>query len=479
MKKITTIYRLSVFVLAGSLLLTGAACNRQLELAPENTLVDKEVFNTQGGAEQALAEAYYDLLTAIINNDAYTYGDFTTPELLHTVYYDVYALGQATPTDQNVVAIWTAFFKAVNTANNVIAKIPEYGQFAAAMEDQYIAEAKFVRAYAYLELLKFYGDGALSGNLGGLGLPLQLTPFAGYNTGQVVARSTNGEVYAQIVKDLTDALPALPDRQADDLSTRSRATKGGANALLARTYLYMRQYDSAAAAAKNVLDRSDVYSLTTDLMQLFPADPGGTSQNLTAEYVFALPISQAVSSSSSINYGPGYGYYLKLYYWISPDFINLFEAGDKRVSQLMYKGDTLYNYHPAYLTTFKFNNPNGRDNVSLIRLPEVMLTRAESLARTGGVNNESLSLLNTVRSRSVTNAVPYVTGDFASGADLVNAILRQRVFELAFESHYRTDLIRTGQPLHNPDVADNRKVLPVPQSEIDISGGLIKQNSGY
>src|SRR5882757_3899910 len=248
--------------MAGALFLTGAACNRQLELAPENTLVDKDVFNTQGGAEQALAEAYYDLLTASIGNDAYTYGDFTTSSLLHTVYYDTYDLGQATPTDPLVIGIWTSYFKVINTANNVIAKIPLYGQFTAAMENQYIAEAKFVRAYAYLDLLKLYGDGALSANPDGLGLPLQLTPFAGYNTGQIVPRSTNGEVYTQIIKDLTDALPALPDKQANDLSTRSRAAKGSANALLARTYLYMRQYAEAAAAAKNVMDRSDIYSLT-------------------------------------------------------------------------------------------------------------------------------------------------------------------------------------------------------------------------
>jgi hypothetical protein len=99
MKKLIYIF------LAGVLFLTGSACNRQLELAPENTLVDKEVFNTQGGAEQALAEAYYDLLTACIGTDAYTYGDFTTPELLHTLYYDTYDLGQATPTDPEVVGI--------------------------------------------------------------------------------------------------------------------------------------------------------------------------------------------------------------------------------------------------------------------------------------------------------------------------------------------------------------------------------------
>jgi tetratricopeptide (TPR) repeat protein len=479
MKKNNIIPRHFVLIVSGTLLLTGTACKRALNLAPQNTLVDSEVFNSQGGAEQALAEAYYDLLDAVIGDDAYTYGDFTTTELLHSVSYDIYDQGQSTPTDSRVVGIWTAYFKAVNTANNVIAKIPEYGQFSPAMEDQYIAEAKFVRAYAYLDLLKFYGDGALSGNMGGLGLPIQLTPFEGYNTGQVVGRSTNGQVYEQIVKDLTDALIALPDQQADDLSTRSRATKGGANALLARVYLYMGQYDSSAAAAKNVLDRTDIYSLTADLMQLFPSDPNGTAQTLTAEYVFALPVSQAISSSSSISYGPGYDYYLKSNFWINPDFISTFETGDKRVSQLMYKGDTVYGYEPAYLTTFKFNNPSGRDNIPMIRLPETMLTRAEDLARSGGVNDESLSLLNAVRARSVINALPYTAGDFPTSTALVDTILRQRAYELAFESQYRYDLIRTNQPLHNPDLAANLKVLPIPQSEIDISGGLIQQNPGY
>lgn len=473
MKKIMYISALAGWWLASS-------CGRQLELAPENTLVDREVFNTQGGAEQALMEGYYDLLRAIMDNDAYIYGDVTTPELLHTVYYDTYDLGQASPTDANVVGIWTVYFKTINAVNNVIAKIPLYAKFPAAMQDQFIAEAKFIRAYAYLDLLKFYGDGALTGKTDGLGLPLQLTPFAGYRTGQIIPRSTNGEVYAQIVKDLTEALPALPDRQTGgDLSTRSRATKGGANALLSRTYLYMRRYEDAAASAKQVIDKTDVYSLTADLRQLFPPDPGGTAQTLTPEYVFGLPVSQMVSSSTSISYGPGYGYYLKNTYWIDPAFSNGFESGDKRVSQLIYKGDTIYNYQPTYMTTFKFNNPNGRDNISLIRLAEVMLTRAEALARTEGVNDASVSLLNTVRSRSITDAIPYASGDFPDGNSLVDTILRQRDFELAFESQHRYDLIRTDRPLHAPDLPAGRKVLPVPQSEIDISAGVIKQNTGY
>lgn len=472
MKKIIYIF---VIVSAGCL----AGCNHQLDLAPENTLVDKEVFGTQAGAEQALVEGYYDLLLAIMNSDAYTFGDFTTPALLHSITYDIYDLGQATPSDSRVVAIWTAYFKAINVANNVMAKVPMYGSYDAGTKAQYIAEAKFIRAYAYLDLLKYYGDGALTGNSGGLGLPIQLTPYEGYNTGQVVARSSNEEVYQQIVQDLTDGLNGLPDRQADDLSTRSRATKGNANALLSRTYLYMRQYDSAAAAGLRVIERSDIYSLSADLLQLFPPDPGGTAQTMSAEYVFGLPVSQAVSTSSSISYGPGYNYYYKLNFWIDSSFSKGFEAGDKRVSQLMYKGDSIYNYRPGYLTTYKFNNPNGRDNIPLIRLAEVYLTRAEALARSQGLNAVSVDLLNAIRSRSVPNAVPYALPDFVSAGALTDSILHQRDCELAFESQYRYDLIRTGRPLHDPDLDAGRKVLPIPQSEIDISNGLIKQNTGY
>lgn len=473
MKRITCICALACWWMT-------SACNKQLELAPENTLVDKEVFKNQGGAEQALAEGYYDLLKAIMSNESYAFGDFTTPALLHSVYYDTYDLGQASPTDANVVGIWTNYFKTINAVNNIIAKVPLYGTYAKSMQDQFVAEGKFVRAFAYLDLLKFYGDGALSGQTDGLGLPLQLSPFAGYKTGQYVPRSTNGEVYAQIVKDLTESIPALPDRQANELSTRSRATKGGANALLARTYLYMRRYEDAAAAAKAVIDKNDVYSLTNDLRQLFPPDPGaGTAQALSPEYAFALPVSQAVSSSTTLSYGPGYSYYYKNNYWINPNYTNSFEPGDSRVSLLMYKGDTVYNYRPGFLTTYKFNNPNGRDNISLIRLAEIMLTRAEALARTGGINDASISLLNAVRGRSIPDAIPYVAGDFADGGSLVDSILQQRDFELAFEGHHRYDLIRTGRPIHDPDLPAGRKVLPVPQSEIDISNGVIKQNTGY
>lgn len=465
----------------GCLLLFGAGCNKQLDLAPENTLVDSEVFKTEAGTEQALAEVYFSLLRAVTSNIGYVYGDFTTGNLQHSAYYDSYTNGQGTPDDEGIADLWALYFKSINLANKVIAGIPAYAAYPKEKQDVLMAEARFIRAYAYLDLLKFFGEGALNGQLNGLGLPLQLTPFKGYNTGEVIARSTNGEVYTQIIKDLEESIPALKDNQPNELRTRSRATKGSALALLARTYLYMGKPGDAAAAARQVLAKvPSIYALTPSLLSLFPANPTGTAQTLTNEYVLALPVSHMVSSSTSTNNNLGNGYYFKRSFWISKTFIQSFETGDNRVSELIFKGDQVYNTdHLDEFTTFKFNNPNGRDNVPLIRLPEVMLTAAEAITGTEGVKQEAVNLLNEVRSRSVPGAQPYVLGDFPDAAALTSAILRQKRWELAFEGFYRYDLIRTGQPLQLPDLPENRKVLPLPQVEIDISKGIIKQNTGY
>ena len=467
-----------ILLLSVSLLVN--ACGKQLNLAPENTLTDKDVFKTEAGTEQALSDAYYDLLLATTRDMAYLLGDVTTPNLLHTTYYNTFTLATWTAGDASISNMWTAYYKAINAANNVMVKIPQFAQFSTGKQQQFIAECRFIRAYAYLDLLKLYGDGALTNHPDGLGLPLQLTPFAGYETGQVIPRATNAEVYTQIIKDLTESLNALSDNQANDLKTRSRATKGNVNALLARTYLYMRRYADAATAAKKVLDNTSLYALSTNAL-VFPANSTGTTQAFTPEHVFALPFSQIVSSSTSLDNRLGSTYFHKGYYWIDPLFKSSFQPGDQRVSQLMYYGDQ--NYYPARqfdYTTFKFNNINGRDNVPLIRLAEVILTRAEALVKQDNtINSEAVTLLNKIRNRSLPTATPYSTGSFASAAALADSIFSERRYELAFEGLYRYDLIRTGKPLHNPDVAEGKKSLPVPQVEIDISKGVIRQNSAY
>lgn len=473
MKKTVLIRLLSITVLF-------AACNKQLEIAPENTLTDKDVFATEAGSEQALAEAYYNLYKAATGSISYAFGDFTTTILKTNAYYNTYANGEATTADDAVATVWRAYYKAINSANNVIARVKEFGTFDETAKARITAESRFIRALATLDLLRMFGDGALTGKTDGLGPPLQLTPFEGYNTGDVIPRSTNAQVYAQIKTDLEESMPSLPVKFNTDLKTRSRATKGAANALLARCYLYMRNYESAAEAAKKVLDDpEDVYELSASLLSVFPAN-SGTAQALSREHVLAYPVSHITSASTAENNNLGNAYFFKRSFWINAAFMATFEQNDLRVSQLMFKGDQVYNTNNLNeYTTFKFNNQNGRDNVPVIRLAEVMLIRAEALARTTGVTEEAVGWLNGVRSRALPSATPFTTAQFADAATLISAILEQRKFELAFEGHYRYDLIRTGKPLRTPDLPEGKKVLPVPQVEVDISNGVLKQNPGY
>jgi tetratricopeptide (TPR) repeat protein len=458
-----------------------SSCDKKLDLAPENTLIARDVFKSEAGTEQALAEGYYNLMRAVTGNIAYTYGDFTTPNLEHSVYYATFDNAETDPKDEAVLAVWTNYYNSINTANSIIENVREFATYSEQKQDQFISEARFIRALAYLDLLKFFGDGALTGEFAKPGVPLQLTPFKGYNTGEYIGRSNNGAVYEQIIKDITESIPHLPEQHSNDLGTRSRATKGTGYALLSRVYLYMRQYENAYDAASKVLDKSPaIYELTQNLLMLFPENSAGTAKTLTKEYILAFPVSQMVSSSTSANNNLGNGYFFKRSFWIPSSFINSFEPGDLRVSQLMFKGDQVFNTDRLNeFTTFKFNNSNGRDNVPVIRLAEIMLTAAESYARTNGVSDISVSLLNDVRSRSIPSATPYATSDFSSPGELINTILDERCRELAYEGHYRYDLIRTDRPLKNPDIRQDRKVLPIPQIEVDITNGVITQNIGY
>ncbi|MFC3196659.1 RagB/SusD family nutrient uptake outer membrane protein [Parapedobacter deserti] len=458
-----------------------AACDKQLDLTPEDTLVDSQVFGSELATEQALADAYINLFRAVTGNIAYVIGDFTTENLQHSVFYDVYEDGSVVTADDGVQSVWQNYYRAINLANNIIVKTQQYAQYAAAKQAQFIAEARLIRAYAYLDLLKLFGDGALMDRPDGLGVPLQLMPFEGYDTGDIIPRSTNAQVYAQIIADLTEPMADLPDRHSNDLHTRSRATKGSAAALRARTWLYMHRFEDAAAAAAEVLQsRPAIYQLATNLLDLFPPNSDGQAKTLVPEYLFAFPVSHITSPSTSLNNNLSNGYFFKRSFWISPAFISMFGSGDLRAQQLIFKGDSIYNPDQfGERTTFKFNNSNGRDNVSVIRLAEVILTRAEALARTKGVTGEAVSLLNQVRSRSMKDAGTYSVDDFENPTALLAVILEERRKELAFEGFYRYDRIRNGQFPRDNGLPEGKWVLPIPQREIDISNGVIVQNPGY
>ncbi len=244
-------------------------------------------------------------------------------------------------------------------------------------------------------------------------------------------------------------------------------------ALLARVYMYKRDYSNAALWSAKVLAR-DIYALESDLYKVFPPNPNGDVISFSREHLFGFPVS---SNGGNWQFGGNEIYYVYNNFWYSYTFISTFADSDERKIKLMReeknKGVTIY-------VTDKYPNSNGRDNVTLMRLPEMILTRAEALARTGSViSQEMIDGLNAVHMRANPTSEVFTIDDFSSMDDLIDRILLESSKELAFEGIQRFDQLRSDRPLYNPELPDNKKVLPIPLREITISNGIVRQNEGY
>ncbi|MDO5977825.1 RagB/SusD family nutrient uptake outer membrane protein [Flavivirga spongiicola] len=454
------------------------SCDSQLDLAPTDVIVEREVFATAQNAEQALSDGYYKLFEASVGM-THLIPDFSLPYVgvPDIAFYSDFYGGNLIATNSQVETIWTEYYEAINVANVFIQQIPLFGQYDEATELQHIGEAKFLRAYSYWALLSFYGDKALIGNPEGLCVPLQLAPFNGakLEPQDIKPRNTNDEVYTQIIKDLTEAIEDLSESHGDNVKTRVRATKTTAYALLSRVQLYKKDYQACADASAEVLANTNYKLELGSLRNLFPLNEDGTVSNFNDEVIFGFPVS---SNGGNFQFGIHNLFYYNRGLYADSDFINTMDPADKRRTELLFDGNPLNTTtNVGEKTTFKYNNPDSRDDIIVLRLAEILLNRAEALAQLNDVNSESVSLLNQIRERS--GITPVLESDFASKEELLTALYDERHIETAFEGRSRFDFMRTNRPLRNPVLTDEQKTFPIPQREIDISGGVLVQNPGY
>ncbi len=487
-------------------LFSFAACN--LDYAPENTLVDEKVYKTQKTAEAALLGAYVrlDVFLAGAPQDQNNYanagytllmGDMTTDNLaIRPSSTGFVAVQTSTYTssehDGLLTSMWSWGYNAIDYANNIINKITEFGQFDETMERQYIAEAKFIRSYVNFQLLCLYGDQALLGANDKEGIILRTDAYNGYNPDDIASRSTNAECWDFILKDLeTEALPDLSD-EVPSIADRVRANKTVAKALLSRIYLYRGTYthnqDDLAKArdyAKEVLNTQG-YGFSTSSTEyntaLFPTNEsaqGNTYPDPTTrsnELIFF-----EASRLYTDNYPNGLSYYRKQSYYVPATMKELYGENDVRSTYLIWQGSK--SDYVNDLTTMKYS---GYDDVLFIRMAEMKLTYAETLVRTSGsVSAEAVQQLNEVHQRAYpTGQKPalYTMSDFSSTEAFLKAVLKERNMELAYEGHYRWDLMRTGNLLGDKTLGSIDKSkwnLPIPDYEIRISYGKLQQNTGY
>ncbi|PWS31758.1 RagB/SusD family nutrient uptake outer membrane protein [Pedobacter paludis] len=440
------------------LLATVSSCKKALDINPVDTIEQSKALQTSKDVEVALVGSYsalgsrnfyggrpFLMADFLANTDAIEwYG--TYEELTQTINKSLLK------TNTFVDNVWADGYTTINDVNNVIASISKVD---AAKKNKVEGEAKFIRGSAYFDLVRLFGkaynDGSPTTNLG---VPIILTPTTSVTDASYVSRATVAAVYTQAIADLTDAEAKLP------ATNGFFATKYSAAGMLARLYLQMGNYSAAANAANRVI-ASGNYSLTPAFIDAFPVMGSSPGSN-TTEDVFSIQVRTLTGFNGfnefygSSTYG-GRGDAVIAQDWID----NTYSTADDRINAFYDDGD---------MYTSKFANPYG--NVSIIRLAEMYLIRAECNARLAPAapigGQTPLQDLAVVRSRA---------GLTTTTATLAN-ILNERKLELAFEGFALHDAKRTQTNIGSLAWNSNALVFPIPQREMDANKNLV-QNPGY
>jgi hypothetical protein len=451
------------------LLLSAAglgACSSVLDVPPTSSVPADVAIVDAVGARAALAGAY----SALTSNGLYghTIVDWTeilSDNLQHTGTFDDYAdadLNQLRADNNSVESIWNAAYNAINRDNEILQKVPNVTDLSAEEQNEILGEAYLLRALEYHDLVRLWG-GATTG------VPLRLEPVTSAAEAGTIARSTVAEVYAQILADLSQAKQLIT---AGRSQTR-QGSLGAAYALESRVRLYQQDWAGAEAAAATVEGMG--YTLAPNFRDLFDA-----TGNNTTEDIFRLTFTPTQSNSVGFYYLPKP---LGGRYEDAPttDIIAAFDPASL---------GNIANYNPtdargvwsiarAVNRTYaaKFRNSAGDEDLHVIRLGEVILIRAEALARLNRLP-EAVAEYNRLRLRAGVAADP-TTGLTLAG--VLGAIARERRLELAFEGDRWPDMVRTGQVLafFAPNaISVDQAILPIPQAELDVAPN-VSQNPGY
>ena len=478
-----------------AMLLATGGCEKALDVTPKSELAPSNVLTSTAGIKALLFSSYADVQTQPNYRFSLNFGEVCTDIAFNTggnenlIYTQFINFTWDPSVSQFADICWTPFYSSIRDANFVLENINNVADATDALKKQYIAEARFLRAYSYTQLYNYFGAVPLrTGNTQEVALP----------------RATDSELKTFIETELNACVTDLPDPGKEEAF--GRATKGTALAALSKFGLNTKQWDKAAAAAKQLIDLN-YYSLFGVFKDLFKVE-----NERNKEMIWVVPCTN--SKTNLGNWFPcgamptGFQYTDQLpeYKWTSSiqnfatkyklrdAFVNTFDPNDKRFVLVVRKyvnssGQTIDLTKTAnstcslkYFDNAGLKNENGND-IPLIRYADILLTRAEALNELGGApTTEAFGLINQVRTRA---GLPNLTAVTTPTKEAFrDAVLRERGWEFISEGKRREDLIRQDKFVSSALArgAVNAKathvLFPIPQAEIDANP-QVKQNPGY
>jgi hypothetical protein len=479
-KNIIAMNKLPIIIGLGLLV----SCSDFLEFPPEGEIPQEQFFSTREDAQQAV-NAMYGYLRSW-NISAFNYlilGSLPGEDIQKGSspgdgsWANDYDNFQHTKTQVQIRDFWTSRYEGINLSNQVITNVPDI-EMDQGLKKRMIAEARFMRAFHYYYLARAFG-----------GVPL----IEGVPAGpEGLVRTSLEETWSFIEEDIRAALPDLPETVP--ASEFGRATRWAARGFLAKVLMYREDWTECKKVSDEVINQGP-YDLYPDFYQLFRPEQEFCQESLFEVVATQVPGEGDLSNSQfaetqAVRGQFGWGWFVP-----TDDLAATFDAAGDTVRKkvtILYKGDVTedgdviegidvmegvdiprYNgkvYVPTRIP--RVTGPHGCDqNVRILRFADILLINAEAAIQAGG---DAATPLNRVRARA---GLPPINNP------TLEDIWAERRLELAGEQDHYWDLLRTGRAAtvlaQYGFQAGKHEWYPIPQSEVDLSGGQLEQNPGW
>lgn len=454
-----------------------------LSPVPETTFSDASVFTSADRIKQQINGIYSALKAGTFYGGRYmVYHEIRGENYLNETTNGVTGFQTWNHTivssTGEVSSLWGAAYATINRANVFIEGMEANKTVLGddKLANNYIAEARFLRAVSYFSLVTLYGRPYADGNGNTPGVPLRLlAEKSGANND--LARATVAQVYAQILDDLNFAEQNLPLNYSTAYLNTTRAHRNSAIAFKTRVLLHMGRYSDVITEANKIVSPAAPFSASSGVANALQADITNVFKTpyTTSESIFSMPFTEnnlpgtQNGLGSYFNPGPrGIGDYSINPAGLMADTVN-WKTSDVRRKFITVNSAN----NKPYMSKFP-TGPQHLDYAPVIRYSEVLLNLAEAIARTSGVDARAVALLNAVHGRSDAATV-FSAASFADANALIETILKERQIELLGEGFRSLDLMRLLRPLPakanvnavNPNQSEY--IWPLPDAELAVN----------
>lgn len=497
-------FRIITYITAGLITLLFACGKSFLNIAPQGAVTEEEIRNNPtaaldlvngvynilwiGGFEPDVNSFQFIIMSNIASDDA---DKGSTPD----DYQAAKDIDNFTLDSRNGVVsnLWKGTYQAIARANQALDKIP-LSPLPDADKNRLLGEVRFLRAYFYFNLVRFFG-----------GVPKidRVPDVSEVNSDQFQTRASVDTIYKLIIDDLQFAVDNLPPKNT---AVVGRATQGAAQGMLAKVYLYRKDWQNAFNLSQAVIN-SGLYDTLSNYANIWRVAGANSSESLFEVQTGTNAACNAAINIYSVCQGPraggkrgwtdlGFGFNNP-----SLDLANAYEPGDKRkagtIITIAANGTTLWDgfripgrdsvendrynykaYHSRTQEPYCGVADRAPKNHRVLRYGEVLLIYAEAANELNNIS-EAVAKLNIVRRRA--GLAPFS----GSQAELRLKIWAERRVELAMENDRFFDIVRQGRAgiimrAQGKAFQDGKhELFPIPEDQRELSGGRLGQNNGY